>query len=119
MGIGQQVVGVQLVGESVAALAVRGDTLLAGGFFATADGRPSAFFAEWGCAPAGCDSIDFNRNDVFPEDQDVIDFFNVLSGAPCPYSGPCDIDFNNNAVFPEDQDVIDFFTVLSGGPCST
>ncbi|MFN7315762.1 MAG: hypothetical protein ACK5ZG_02270 [Phycisphaerae bacterium] len=119
LGIGQQVVGVQVVGESVAALAVRGDTLLAGGFFATADGRPSAFFAEWGCAPAGCDSIDFNRNDVFPEDQDVIDFFNVLSGAPCPYSEPCDIDFNNNAAFPEDQDVIDFFTVLSGGLCST
>jgi hypothetical protein len=117
MGIGQQVVGVQLVGESVAALAVRGDTLLAGGFFATADGRPSAFFAEWGCAPAGCDSIDFNRNDVFPEDQDVIDFFNVLSGATCPQCN--DIDFNNNQVFPEDQDVIDFFNVLAGAECAS
>ena len=64
-----------------------------------------------------CDSIDFNRNEVFPEDQDVIDFFNVLAGGPCPYAEPCDIDFNNNTVFPEDQDVIDFFNVLAGNEC--
>ncbi len=62
-----------------------------------------------------CDSIDFNNNAVFPEDQDVIDFFNVLSGAICPTCS--DIDFNNNGVFPEDQDVIDFFNVLAGGSC--
>jgi hypothetical protein len=62
-----------------------------------------------------CDGIDFNRNGVFPEDQDVIDFFNVLAGAPCPTCN--DIDFNNNTVFPEDQDVIDFFNVLAGGVC--
>ncbi len=62
-----------------------------------------------------CDSIDFNRNGVFPEDQDVIDFFSVLAGAEC---ATCrDIDFNNNGVFPEDQDVIDFFNVLAGGAC--
>ncbi|HLP86222.1 MAG TPA: alpha/beta hydrolase-fold protein [Phycisphaerales bacterium] len=62
-----------------------------------------------------CDSIDFNNNDVFPEDQDVIDLFNVLAGADCPACN--DIDFNNNSVFPEDQDVIDFFNVLAGGTC--
>ena len=66
---------------------------------------------------AGCDSIDFNNNEVFPEDQDVIDFFAVLSGAECPTCN--DIDFNNNDVFPEDQDIIDFFNVLAGGECST
>ncbi len=65
---------------------------------------------------AGCDSIDFNNNGVFPEDQDVIDFFSVLSGAVCATCN--DIDFNNNDVFPEDQDVIDFFNVLAGGECS-
>jgi hypothetical protein len=32
----------------------------------------------------GCDDIDFNNNGVFPEDQDVIDFFTVLSGGSCP-----------------------------------
>ncbi len=63
-----------------------------------------------------CDCIDFNNNAVYPEDQDVIDFFSVLSGAECTTCN--DIDFNNNAVFPEDQDVITFFTVLAGGPCS-
>ena len=65
-----------------------------------------------------CDSIDFNNNDVFPEDQDVIDFFEVLAGGDCSPGNTCsDIDFNNNGVFPEDQDVIDFFNVLAGGTC--
>jgi hypothetical protein len=69
-----------------------------------------------GTAPTPtCDDIDFNNNDVFPEDQDVIDFFNVLAGADCPTCN--DIDFNNNQVFPEDQDIIDFFNVLAGGDC--
>jgi hypothetical protein len=70
----------------------------------------------------GCDSIDFNNNSVFPEDQDVIDFFDVLAGgspATCdPVLGCGSIDFNNNGVFPEDEDVIDFFKVLAGGTCS-
>ena len=64
-----------------------------------------------------CDSIDFNNNSVFPEDQDAIDFFEVLAGGACS-TGDCnDIDFNNNTVFPEDDDVIQFFHVLSGGEC--
>jgi serine protease len=63
----------------------------------------------------GCDSIDFNNNMVFPEDQDVVDFFAVLAGGTC--STCSDIDFNNNGVFPEDQDVADFFNVLAGGEC--
>ncbi len=62
-----------------------------------------------------CDSIDFNNNGVFPEDQDVVDFFGVLAGGEC--AGCNDIDFNNNGVFPEDQDVVDFFNVLAGGVC--
>jgi hypothetical protein len=66
-------------------------------------------------AIAGCDDIDFNNDEVFPDDQDVVDFFNVLAGADCPLCN--DIDFNNNGVFPEDQDVIDFFNVLAGGTC--
>jgi hypothetical protein len=63
-----------------------------------------------------CDPIDFNGNGVFPEDQDVVDFFAVLAGGTCATCG--DIDFNNNGVFPEDQDVIAFFNVLAGGACS-
>ena len=68
-------------------------------------------------APVGCDSIDFNGNGVFPEDQDVVDFFDVLAGGTCPTGTCSDIDFNNNGVFPEDQDVVDFFNVLAGGNC--
>jgi aminopeptidase N len=80
------------------------------------DGLPggNAVFA-FTVVGAPCTDIDFNNNGVFPEDQDVIDFFNVLAGSSCP---TCDtIDFNGNNVFPEDQDVIDFFTVLAGGSC--
>ncbi|HLP84995.1 MAG TPA: GDSL-type esterase/lipase family protein [Phycisphaerales bacterium] len=65
--------------------------------------------------PLECDTIDFNLNNVYPEDHDVIDFFHVLAGGDC--LGCNDIDFNNNGVFPEDQDVIDFFNVLAGGDC--
>lgn len=65
--------------------------------------------------PRLCDSIDFNNNGVFPEDRDLVDFFDVLAGQTC---GPCsDIDFNNNGVYPEDQDVVDFLRVLAGGGC--
>jgi hypothetical protein len=68
-------------------------------------------------ATVACDGIDFNNNTVFPEDADVIDFFEVLAGGECS-TGLCnDIDFNNNTVFPEDADVIDFFEVLAGGEC--
>jgi hypothetical protein len=95
-------------------LALPSGELLVAGDFTQFAGQPYTRIAIFrpGCA---CDDIDFNQNGVFPEDQDVIDFFNVLSGASC---GTCnDIDFNNNGVFPEDQDVIDFFNVLSGGTC--
>ena len=75
--------------------------------------QDDADFVEF--SDGGCDDIDFNNNGVFPEDQDIADFLNVLSGAVC---GEChDIDFNNNGVFPEDQDVVDFFAVLAGGGC--
>jgi hypothetical protein len=64
-----------------------------------------------------CNTIDINRNDVFPEDQDVIDFFTVLAGGECSTSDCVGIDFNGNGVFPEDQDVIDYFAVLAGAIC--
>ncbi|HLP82834.1 MAG TPA: glycoside hydrolase family 16 protein [Phycisphaerales bacterium] len=64
---------------------------------------------------SACDSIDFDRDGVFPADSDVTAFFSVLAGGTCTTCG--DMDFNNNGVFPEDQDVIDFFNVLAGGTC--
>lgn len=63
-----------------------------------------------------CSDIDFNNDQVFPSDDDIVDFFNVLAGASCP---ACDsIDFNNDCVFPSDDDVIAFFNVLAGGTCT-
>jgi hypothetical protein len=96
-----------------------GLTLAGNGFFL-------GTFRSWVATrvPGGgpvCDDIDFNNNGVFPEDQDVVDFFDVLAGgspSTCdPVEGCNDIDFNNNDVFPEDQDVVDFFNVLAGGDC--
>ena len=68
------------------------------------------------CNP-GCADIDYNNNGVFPEDQDVIDFFTVLAGGTCVTANCDPIDFNRNGVFPEDQDVVAFFNVLAGGNC--
>ncbi len=94
------------------------DPAAPGGVAKSSVGQLTFFCGSLGCE---CDPIDFNRNDVYPEDQDVIDFFTVLSGGTCPVADislpQCDIDFNNNGVYPEDQDVIDFFNVLSGGTC--
>jgi hypothetical protein len=76
------------------------------------------------CGPSACLSVsvttgrgnvDFNNNGVFPEDQDVIDFFDVIAGGVCP---TCDsIDFNGDGIFPDDRDVTDLFAVLAGGSC--
>jgi hypothetical protein len=66
-------------------------------------------------AVSPCDSIDFNNDGVFPDDQDVSDFLSVLAGAGCLECNG--IDFNNDGIFPDDQDVLDFFTVLAGGQC--
>jgi hypothetical protein len=102
-GVTTQAAGIALDGEANATLP-SGDGIAGGNavFAFTVVGTP-------------CTDIDFNNNGVFPEDQDVVDFFSVLAGSDCP---TCDtIDFNGNGVFPEDQDVIDFFTVLAGGSC--
>ena len=62
-----------------------------------------------------CNDVDFNNDEIFPDDRDVIDFFDVLAGGAC---AACDsIDFNGDGVFPDDRDVTTFFNVLAGGPC--
>jgi hypothetical protein len=68
-------------------------------------------------APASCGDVDFNNDAVFPDELDILDFFTVLAGGPCP-TFRCDTpDFNRNGVFPEDADVLAFFNVLAGGGC--
>jgi hypothetical protein len=71
-------------------------------------------FAE---ATPVCDSIDFNGDALFPDDQDLIDFLSVLAGGACS-TGTCnDIDFNNDCLFPDDSDLVGFLSVLAGGRC--
>jgi hypothetical protein len=64
-----------------------------------------------------CDPTDFNGDGVFPDIQDVIDYFFVFGGGACPTNACEDIDFNNDGVFPDIQDVVDFLFVLAGGEC--
>jgi hypothetical protein len=64
----------------------------------------------------GCDSVDIDRDGVFPEDEDVLGFFGALAGATCEW-GDCDVDFNNDGNFPSDEDIAAFFRVLAGGEC--
>jgi hypothetical protein len=66
-----------------------------------------------------CDFLDFNRDGLFPDTQDVDDFLAVFSGAPCSNDPNCgDIDFNNDGLFPDTQDINALLSVFSGGPCS-
>ncbi len=86
---------------------------------AAAPGQPSRqFVLRTGLAGPTCGNLDFNNDGVWPDERDVIDFFDVYAGGACP-SLRCDtLDFNRNGVTPEDQDVIDFFNVLAGGTCN-
>jgi hypothetical protein len=67
----------------------------------------------------GCSSIDFNNDGLFPDDNDLVDFLNVLAGGTCSNDPFCnDIDFNNDGLFPDDNDLVIFLRVLAGGDCS-
>jgi hypothetical protein len=80
------------------------------------DGLPGSS-ALWSFTVAGCNSIDFNRDGLFPDDSDLIDFLSVLAGGPCSTPSCDTIDFNNDALFPDDADLIAFLRVLAGGDC--
>ena len=68
--------------------------------------------------PIACDSIDFNGDGLFPDDNDLVDFLSVLAGGACSNEPNCnDIDFNNDGLFPDDNDLVAFLTVLAGGDC--
>jgi hypothetical protein len=64
-----------------------------------------------------CDSIDFNGDGVFPDLNDIVDFFFVFGGGNCPTPSCNDIDFNGDGVFPDLADVIKFLDVYGGGTC--
>ncbi|MFO0830941.1 MAG: hypothetical protein U0637_03750 [Phycisphaerales bacterium] len=64
-----------------------------------------------------CDSIDYNRDTLFPDTQDIDDYLTVFSGAPCPTAACADLDFNNDGLFPDTADIESLLSVFAGGPC--
>ncbi len=72
-------------------------------------------FSVLGTIP--CDSIDFNRDGLFPDTQDIDDFLAVFAGGACPTGNCGDIDFNNDTLFPDTTDIDALLSVFSGGPC--
>lgn len=66
---------------------------------------------------SNCDTIDFNGDGLFPDDNDLVEFLGVLAGRQCDTAACNDIDFNNDGLFPDDADLIAFLTVLAGGDC--
>jgi hypothetical protein len=67
--------------------------------------------------PNECSDIDFNNDGLFPDDNDLIAFLNVLAGGECETSVCDPIDFNNDELFPDDLDLLAFLRVLAGGSC--
>ncbi|HYF15373.1 MAG TPA: choice-of-anchor J domain-containing protein [Phycisphaerales bacterium] len=66
---------------------------------------------------ASCDSIDFNGDGLFPDNQDLVDYLAVFGGGDCS-TGTCgDLDFNNDGLFPDNLDLETFFRVFGGGAC--
>lgn len=74
-------------------------------------------FELWGLAGAGCDSLDFNRDGVFPDTQDIFALLTVFSGGACPNPACADLDFNNDGVYPDTSDLTMFLYVFTGGMC--
>ncbi|HYF14272.1 MAG TPA: hypothetical protein VD971_04280 [Phycisphaerales bacterium] len=68
------------------------------------------------CGNTGlCDSIDFNNDGLFPDNQDLEDFQSVFGGGPCS-TGDCnDLDFNNDGLFPDNADIEALYSVFGGG----
>ncbi|HYF15650.1 MAG TPA: hypothetical protein VD971_11325 [Phycisphaerales bacterium] len=65
-----------------------------------------------------CDGIDFNRDGLSPDNQDLIDMLTVFGGGDCSTGGCNDLDFNNDGLFPDNTDLEDFLTVFGGGACA-
>lgn len=86
--------------------------VMAGGGFALTGGYivPSDGFAA-------CDSIDFNRDGLYPDTADIDDLLSVFSGGPCSTGTCADTDFNNDGLFPDTADIDSLLSVFSGGAC--
>ena len=95
-----------------------GGDVLTGGTFTNAGFFLSPFFGRWTCPV--CDPVDFNRDGLFPDTQDIIDFITVMGGGNCLDLGaPCssDIDYNNDGLYPDTSDIAALIAVFGGGAC--
>lgn len=89
------------------------------------NGQTGTFQRAWivtglpclGNCPRVCDSIDFNRDTLLPDTDDIADFLTVLAGGPCGTAQCGDIDFNNDGLAPDVSDIAALLSVFSGGPC--
>lgn len=91
------------VGQPDAGVMSGGSFQLSGGFWT---GTPK------------CDSVDFNRDGIYPDSEDLFNFLDVFGGAPCPSAFGCnDLDFNNDQIFPDIVDLEQFLFVFGGGSC--
>jgi hypothetical protein len=99
---------------------VSGDGMTLAGWYTSAVGGERAFVAV---IPRACDAVDFNRDTLTPDVQDVADFLSVFAGGVCdgqsPSDPPCnaDIDFNNDGQFPDADDIGAMIRVFAGGQC--
>jgi hypothetical protein len=64
-----------------------------------------------------CGNSDFNGDDDFGTDQDILAFFACLGGNCCPTCWHNGSDFNGDGDYGTDQDIEAFFRVLAGHPC--
>jgi hypothetical protein len=95
---------------------------VSGDFFFSTFGGTGVVRVSGFRAPGGCDSIDFNRDGLFPDSLDLDDFIAVLGGGPTtcssyPVPGCRDLDYNNDGLFPDSVDLDAIISVISGGPC--
>ncbi len=81
----------------------------------TADGNGNG--VPDACEGRVCDTVDFNRDQLYPDTGDIEEFVLVFSGGACPGPFCGDIDFNNDGLFPDTADIDSLLSVFSGGSC--
>ncbi|HYF15587.1 MAG TPA: hypothetical protein VD971_11005 [Phycisphaerales bacterium] len=88
-------------------------------FAATAAETDAPFLLaiDLGAEPIACDTIDFNNDGLFPDNQDLVDYLSVFGGGGCSTGNCGDLDFNNDELFPDNADIEAIFRVFGGGPC--
>ncbi|HYF13533.1 MAG TPA: hypothetical protein VD971_00525 [Phycisphaerales bacterium] len=107
--------GFAYTGAIVRGIWTDGDTLYAAGNASELPRNTVPVLWSRPLSARGCDTLDFNRDGLFPDAADLTDFLAAFGGAPCDTCG--DLDFNNDGLMPDNDDIASFFSVVGGGPC--